>query len=69
MSIPGNCYLESCDFFVLAFFKHHASSYYSSVYANYFDIGKAFIGVPVLAFLVGLTVCWAVDGFRRSTAD
>lgn len=57
-----------CDFFVRTFFNKAPLSYYN-INADYFDIGKAFIGVPVLAFSVGLAVCWAVDGFRRSTAD
>jgi hypothetical protein len=38
-----------------------------NVHLSYFDVGKAFIGVPVLAFTVALAVCWVADGFRRST--
>jgi hypothetical protein len=30
-------------------------------------MSKAFIGAPMLGFVIGLAVYWVVDGFRRST--
>ena len=65
MQIPGNCYVGRCDLFVRSFFK--VVGY--GVYLSYFDVGKAFIGVPVLAFLAALALCWVADGFRRSTTN
>jgi hypothetical protein len=31
---------------------------------NYLDIGELFVGLPALAFVIGLATCWAIDGFR-----
>jgi hypothetical protein len=31
---------------------------------NYLDIGELFVGIPALAFVIGLAACWAIDGFR-----
>lgn len=36
---------------------------------DYFDIGKAFVGVPAFAFIVCVAVRWVTDGFRRSAVD
>jgi hypothetical protein len=33
----------------------------------YFDIGTWLIGIPALAFVIGLVACWIIDGFRRSS--
>ena len=62
-NIPGNCYVVRCGIFVRTFFKVEGYS----VHPSYFDVGKAFIGVPILAFAVALAACWIADGFRRST--
>jgi hypothetical protein len=62
-TIPWNCYQVSCDIFVRSFLKVESHG----VHPSYFDVGKAFIGVPVLAFLLALAVCWVADGFRRTT--
>jgi hypothetical protein len=67
INLRGNCNIASCDFFIRTFFKE--SSNYYNVIPSYFDVGKAFIGVPVLAFSIGLATCWVVDGFRRPRAD
>ena len=62
-TMSWNCYQVSCDIFVRSFLTIVSHG----VHPSYFDIGKAFIGVPVLAFLVALAVCWVADGFRRTT--
>ena len=59
---PWNCYQVSCDIFVRSFLNVVSHG----VHPSYFDLGKAFIGVPALAFLVALAVCWVADGFRRT---
>jgi hypothetical protein len=62
-TMPWNCHQVTCDIFVRSFLN--VESY--GVHPSYFDVGKAFIGVPVLAFLAALAVCWVADGFRRTT--
>jgi hypothetical protein len=32
---------------------------------HYFQIGKYFVGIPALAFVIGLAACWVIGGFRR----
>ena len=65
MQIRGTCYVGKCDLFMRHLFGMEESNY--SVHARYFDVGKAFIGVPVLALLFALALCWVADGFRRTT--
>jgi hypothetical protein len=62
-NLPGNCYIGRCDIFVRAFFNIDMYN----VDVSYWGISKAFIGIPMLAFAIGLAVCWVIDGFRRST--
>ncbi len=57
------CYSYSCGFFARAVFGG------GSFAPNYFDIGKGFVGVPTLAFVIGLAVCWVVNAFQRSTPN
>jgi hypothetical protein len=33
---------------------------------NYWDVGKWFVGIPALAFVSCLALCWTINGFRRS---
>jgi hypothetical protein len=44
-----------------------ATSFYSADLSAYFHLGIWLIGVPALAFVIGLSATWAVDGFRRGT--
>jgi len=62
MNLPGNCVIGNCDIFTRAFFT--TSSYYT-INTTYLNIGKVFIGIPMLAFVGGLAVRWVVEGFRR----
>jgi hypothetical protein len=49
-----HCSRYDCKFFV--------GMGHSSV--NYLDLGESFVGIPALAFVIGLATCWAIDGFR-----
>jgi len=57
---PYTCYYH-CGFFARAFFGAGSHD------PNYLDVGKAFVGIPALAFVLGRAACWVVEGFRRST--
>ncbi len=35
-------------------------------FKSYWDVGKWFIGIPALAFIFCVILCWTINGFRRS---
>ena len=43
-----------------------ARHYYSGIYESPFDIGRQFMGGPLLAFASGLAACWVIEGFIPS---
>jgi hypothetical protein len=64
-NLPRSCYEESCDILVLAFFR--VPSTYTMIDRSYFNLGKAFITIPILGFVVSIIACWVINGFRQST--
>ena len=66
-NLPHSCYEEGCDILVRTFFR--VPSTYTMIDRSYFNLGEAFIIIPLLGFVVGLIVCWVVDGFRRSSLN
>jgi hypothetical protein len=62
------CNLYTCSIFWRAIFGPGAFEA-GSLRTSYFDVAKAFIGIPMLGFVVGQVVCWVADGFRWTTPN
>ena len=61
--LPSTYYSHYRDFFSRAVFDQHYQ------HPDYFNVAKTFVGVPILGFVIGLVICWVVDGFKRSTPN
>jgi hypothetical protein len=54
-------FLQTCNNYGCNFFTH--GHYF--VLPGHVEIGEWFLRVPVVAFVIGQGVCWAIDGFQR----
>jgi len=66
--ISGSWIIFCATTFVNKCFSRYACDFFSSGSSSiYFDIGTRFIGIPLLAFMACLALCWVVEGFGRSS--